>query len=118
MDSVDERMLRFVEWHGEIPREARRIEDHEAKTHATPWLRHHLWRGIVKGYVIGFQLEERWWTLIFERDVNSRADGSEQWWIEAYENNGKSWSRQYCYTPEERQWRLGDVREYQIREGT
>ena len=80
-----------------------------------PWLRHHLGRGIVHSYVIGFQLEQRWWTLFFERAVSVAEDGSEHWWIEAYAHNGKTWSGNYSYSPTRREWRLGDSPGYGIR---
>lgn len=116
--SIDERMQSFVEWHGQIPREARRLEDYEARSHADTWLRHHLGRGIIQCYVIGFQLEQRWWTLFFDRTFRNTDDGSEHWWIEAYDYSGESWSRGYCYSPTERQWRSGDLAGYGIRDGS
>jgi hypothetical protein len=97
-------MQSFVEWYGEIPQEARRLGDHEARNHATPWLRHHLGRGIVAGYVIGYRLDERWWTFFFERASGAQADAAEQWWVEAYDCNGKSWSRNYYYLLRDRRW--------------
>ena len=108
MDSIDQRMQSFVAWHAQIPPEAKRLEDYEAKGHAAPWLRHHLGRGIVHSYVIGFQLEDRWWTLFFERASDAGMDGSERWWIEAYDHNGKSWSDLYYYLPTQRLWRSGE----------
>jgi hypothetical protein len=104
LDSIDQRMESFVEWYGEIPQEATRLGDHEARNHATPWLRHHLGRGIVAGYVIGYRLGERWWTFFFERDSGAQADAAEQWWVEAYDCNGKSWSRNYYYSLADRRW--------------
>ncbi len=105
MDSIDLRMQSFVGWHGEIPQEARRLEDHEARSHAAPWLRHHLGRGIVHSYVIGYQLGEHWWTLFFERALSATTDGAERWWVEAYDCNGKSWSGNYYYLLTENRWR-------------
>jgi hypothetical protein len=111
LDSIDQRMQSFVGWLGEIPQEARRLEDHEARNHAAPWLRHHLGRGIVHSYVAGYELGERWWTLFFERTLNRASDGAEQWWIEAYDCHGKSSSGSYYYLPVENRWgRLQDTR--------
>jgi hypothetical protein len=104
LDPMNQRMQSFVERHGEIPREARRLQDREARNHATPWLRHHLGRGIVSGYVIGYQLGERWWTFFFERTSGAATDGAEQWWVEAYDCNGQSWSGNYYYLLRESRW--------------
>jgi hypothetical protein len=108
-------MQSFVAWHGQIPPEATRVEEHEAERHAVAWLRRHIGgRGCVHSYVIGYVLRERWWSLFFQRTSVTAADGAEQWWIEAYDHNGKSWSESYYYSLEGR-WRrtahaLGAVR--------
>ena len=104
LDPINQRMQSFVELHGEIPREAMRLQDRQARNHATPWLRHHLGRGIVSGYVIGYQLGELWWTFFFERTSGAATDGAEQWRVEAYDCNGKSWSRNYYYLLRESRW--------------
>jgi hypothetical protein len=116
LDSIDRIMQSFVAWHGQIPTEAKRIEDHEAYRHATAWLRRHIGgRGIVHSYVIGYVLGERWWTLFFQRATCGRGSseaassttigGAEPWWIEAYDHKGTSWGDTYFYLPDG-QWRL------------
>lgn len=105
LDPISQRMQSFVEGYGDVPRDARRLEDHEARNHATPWLRHHLGRGIVAGDVIGYQLGDRWWTFFFERVSISGQDGPERWRVEAYDCSGRSWSRNYLYLLEDSRWR-------------
>jgi len=105
LDPIDQRMQSFVRWYGEIPSGATRLEAHEAQSHAAPWLRHHVGRGIVAGYVIGYQSGEQWWTFLFERAPGLTTEGAEQWWVEAYDCNGKSWSRNYCYLLKDSRWR-------------
>jgi hypothetical protein len=105
MSSIDERMQSFVQWHGEIPREAKRLEDYETRQHAVPWIRHHIGEGIVHSHAIGYELHKRWWTLFFERLEGSAHDGVERWHVEAYGHNGKSWTDHYLYWPEQSRWR-------------
>lgn len=105
MDSIDERMHAFVAWHGEIPREAKRIEDYRAREHAVNWIRRNIGVGIVHSYVIGYELAERWWTLFAERIDTIAPDGAECWHIEAYNHNGKSWSSRFFYWPALTRWR-------------
>jgi len=103
--SIDERMLAFVAWHGGIPRDAVRIEDYDARSHASRWVRHNLGKGIVHSYVIGYARGDTWWTLFFERISTSEPKLPEPWWIEAYGNDGKGWRDTYLYWPEEKRWR-------------
>jgi hypothetical protein len=104
MYSIDERMQSFVQWHGEIPREAKRLEDYQARQHAVPWIRHHIGDGIVYGHSIGYELDQRWWTLLFERVEGSIHDGAERWHVEAYNHQGKSWTGHYLHWPEQSRW--------------
>jgi len=105
LDSIDARMQSFVAWHGQVPPEARYVEDHEAQGHAAAWLRRHLGgRGIVHSHVIGYVVEERWWTLFFQRTLTTAIDDAEQWWIESYDDTGKHWSSYYYYYVSEGRW--------------
>ena len=105
LDSIDARMQSFVAWHGQIPAEARCMENHEADSHAAAWLRRHLGgRGIVHSHVIGYSAGERWWTLFFQRTVTTAIDDSEQWWIESYDHTGRHWSSYYYYCLSEGRW--------------
>jgi hypothetical protein len=104
MSSTDERMQSFVRWHGEIPREAKRLQDYEARQHAAPWIRHHIGDGIVHGHSIGYGLGERWWTLFFERVEIGVRDGAERWHVEAYDHKGRSWTGHYLYWPGLSRW--------------
>jgi hypothetical protein len=54
-------MHAFVQWRGEVPPEAKRLEDFEAREHTATWLRFNIGEGIAAGYVIGFQCGEAWW---------------------------------------------------------
>jgi hypothetical protein len=105
MYSIDERMQSFVQWHGEIPREAKILKDYEARHHAVPWIRHHIGEGIVHSQAIGYQLDERWWTLFFERVEGSVHDSPERWHVEAYDHKGKSWTGHYLYWRDQDRWR-------------
>lgn len=105
--SIDERLRTFVAWHGEIPSEANRIDDAEAREHAATWIRRNLGDGVAGAYVIGYRLGERWWTLFFERTsiYQPYPEGAERWHIEAYDHNGRSWIGNYYYWPAENRWR-------------
>jgi len=102
---VNERLLAFVAWHGEIPPEARRVEDYRAREHAVDWIRKNIGIGIVHTYVIGFELGAQWWTLFAERVDRAAPSGAECWHIEAYDDRGCTWSRQYFFWPADRRWR-------------
>jgi len=102
--SVDERMLTFVAWHGEIPQGAVRITDDNARDHVSRWIRHNLGRGIVHSYVIGYELRGSWWTLFFERIASPAPTPTERWWIEAYDHDGRGWGDEYLYWPGEQRW--------------
>jgi hypothetical protein len=105
VDTVDQRMQAFVTWYGEVPLEAKRLEDFEARRHAHEWVRRTLGKGIAAMYVVGYQLNERWWTLFFDRIEGWAPEGAETWCIEAYNSAGKSWIEEYYYWPAERRWR-------------
>jgi len=101
-------MESFIAWDGQVPPKAKRLEDSEARTHAAPWIRRLIGRGLARTYVIGYALGQCWWTLCFERGnrgENVTAEGAESWWIEAYDHNGISWTGNYYYWPLENRWR-------------
>jgi hypothetical protein len=105
MDSIDRRMQSFVQWRGEVPPEAKRIEDFDARRHAAPWLRLNIGRGIAGAYVIGFQCGEAWWSYFFERiDQPGAPEGAERWRIEAYHSHGRSWTDDFMRWVSEDRW--------------
>jgi hypothetical protein len=106
--TIDHRMESFIAWHGEVPPEAKRLEDFEARAHAASWIRRLIGKGIACSYVIGCQLGERWWTFCFERSERAEypiPEGAERWCVEAYKHDGQSWSENYYYWPAGRRWR-------------
>jgi hypothetical protein len=105
VSSVEHRILAFVAWHGEIPAEATRIEDHRARQHAVSWIRRNIGVGIVHSYVIGYELGDRWWTLFCDRSDTYASGDAEVWEMEAYNHAGDSWSAQFYYWPETGRWR-------------
>jgi hypothetical protein len=106
--SVDYRMQSFIAWHGEVPPEAKRLEDFEARTHGAPWIRRLIGKGLACSYVVGYALGQRWWTLCFERKKRHDSvtpEGAEDWCIEAYDHTGNSWTGHYHFWPAEDRWR-------------
>jgi hypothetical protein len=106
--TIDERLRAFVAWHGEIPPDARRIDDGDARTHAATWVRRNIGDGVAGAYVIGFESgKHHWWTLFFERTTTYQPypEGAERWHIEAYDDLGESWIGNYYYWPAEHRWR-------------
>jgi hypothetical protein len=97
-------MRSFVAWHGQVPTTAARLEDFAARAHMAPWLRRTIGQGVAASYVIGFELQQRWWTFFFDREAQC-ADAPESWCIEAYAHDGKSWKQRFLYWPVEDQWR-------------
>ncbi len=97
-------MRSFVKWYGEVPDEARRIEEFEANEHAAPWIRRNVGLGIAYAYVIGFQADTRWWTLFFDRIEEAGGEDLELWKIESYSNAAPSWVAQFRYRPRSGQW--------------
>ncbi len=98
-------MLSFVRWYGEIPPEARRIEDFEANDHAAFWVRRNLGLGIAYAYVIGFQADVRWWTLFFDRIEGDPDTDQEVWKVESYSNSSPAWVGRFHYCPSRADWR-------------
>jgi hypothetical protein len=105
--SVDALMESFVKWHGEVPPEAIRIDDAEAREYAVSWIRRNIGIGIAHSYAVGFEVGDRWWTLFFERSDHYRPhpEGSQRWHVEAYDHNGKSWIGNYYFWPANNRWR-------------
>jgi hypothetical protein len=105
VDAVDQRMQAFVRWYGEVPSEAKLLEDFDAKRHAAVWVRRTVGNGIAGAYVVAYQLGGRWWTLFFDRTSDWAPEGAENWSIEAYSNTSASWIQEYYYWPAEGTWR-------------
>ena len=105
MDSIDRRMESFVSWYGEVPPDARRIEDFEARKDAASWVRRNIGVGIVHGYVIGYKLYNRWWTVFFERIESPAPEGAEKWHLEGYSHTGLGWTSDYYFWPDLIRWR-------------
>lgn len=104
MRSIEDRMLAFVAWHGALPRDAKKIDDDQARQHVATWLRRDAGRS--SPHVVGFARGNRWWTFFFERlDRLLASNGAEVWTIEGYGGEGESWSGQYYYWPESNRWR-------------
>lgn len=100
---VEDKLLAFVRWHGEIPPDAHRITDDEAAMHSASWVRRNLGVGTVSAYVIGFELGDSWWTLFFDRMREASATSIvEVWKIDSYNNRGPSWERRFWYWPDGR----------------
>jgi hypothetical protein len=99
--TVDHRMESFVTVFGDVPPEAHRLDDSEARHHGATWIRRLLGKGIACQYVIAYQHRERWWTFCFEREpdpaVETEAD--ELWTIEAYDSTGRSWCDIFRFDP-------------------
>lgn len=104
---IDELMESFVAWHGEVPSEAKRIDDAAASEHAAAWVRRNLGLGITHSYIIGYEKGACWWTLFFERTnvYQPYPAGAERWHIEGYDHSGKSWIANYYFWPAENRWR-------------
>jgi hypothetical protein len=103
--TVEERMEEFVALFGDVPRAARKLEDYEAKQHQDVWIQRLVGEGIACHYVIGYQLEESWWTFCFDhREAVPEAGDDEFWVVEAYDSDGGSWCRGFLYNPVSMQW--------------
>lgn len=96
---VEDKLLSFVGWQGEIPPDARRITTDEAALHCAPWVRRDPGVG---SYVIGFELRDSWWALFFHRLRDISATGVEVWKVDSYNNTGRSWERRFWYWPDGR----------------
>ncbi len=101
----------FVAVFGEVPDGACRLQDYEARYHSDTWIQRLLGEGIACAYVIGYQLEVRWWTFCFERRAASNDADQEVWVVEGYDSGGRSWRGVFLYAPTQARWRRAP-REY------
>jgi hypothetical protein len=116
--TVEQRMEDFVACFGGVPRGARKLEDYEAKQHANIWIQRLVGEGVICNYVIGYHLDERWWTFCFDRREDAPVESEDELWIvEAYDSRGGSWRDGFLYSPGPGTWRrapahrLGGTRE-------
>lgn len=99
---IEDKLISFVGWQGEIPPGARRSTDDEAATRCAPWVRPNLGVGTASAYVIGFELGDSWWTLFFDHLRNVSGSGVEVWRVNSYNSTGQSWERRFWYWPDGR----------------
>lgn len=99
---VEDKLLSFVSWHGEISPDTRRIAAEEAAMHRAQWIRRNLGVGTASTYVIGFEAGDSWWTLLFDHVREVSATGVEAWKVDCYDNAGRSWERRFWYWPDGR----------------
>ncbi len=97
-------MESFVAWYGEVPARAKRVGDSAARMHAAPWIRLSDARGTTTACVIGFQAEQNWWTLFFDRIQALGVGDAEVWRVESYGSTGQSWVDLFYYFPDESRW--------------
>ena len=97
----------FVAVFGNVLRGARKLADYDARHHSDIWIQRLLGEGIACDYVIGYQLDEKWWTFCFERRQGSYGADDEAWAVEAYDSNGGSWRGNFLYSPTLARWRRG-----------
>lgn len=73
--------------------------------HAAHWVRRHIGWGVAQAYVIGFELDSRWWVLFFERVLEEdRNNGAEVWKVEFYGDAGSSWAGSFYYWVAQDRW--------------
>jgi hypothetical protein len=106
--TIDSLMENFVDSSGVVPIGARRLFDYEARSHAAPWLRRLLGRGVACDYVIGYACGQSWWTFCFDRrpELESDAEEAEVWKIEAYDSIGRGWTDTFKFWSESDRWQL------------
>jgi hypothetical protein len=107
--TIEQRTEEFVAVFGGVPRGARKLEDYEAKQHQDIWIQRLVGEGVCCHYVVGYQLDDEWWTFCFDRRDDDAADDSEEevWVVEAYNSAGGSWRDAFLYSPFSGQWRRG-----------
>jgi hypothetical protein len=101
--TIEHRMLSFVNWCGEIPKDATRMSDIELMQHPMTWGRWHRAKSAPSD-MIGFTHREHWWVLCFEQ-IDTFPGGAEVWGIEACSSGAQSWARGFIYEPGEDRWR-------------
>jgi hypothetical protein len=108
-------MESFIAWHGEVPPEAKRLREFEARDHGATWIRRLVGKGVACSYVIGYELGNQWWTFVFERADRTEyeiPEGAERWSVEAYKHDSSSWTKNYFYWPADGRWRHVQYREH------
>lgn len=95
----------FVAVFGELPDGACKLRDYDARYHSDTWIQRLLGEGIVCDYVVGYQLEDKWWTFCFDRREEVSADDEEVWVVEGYDSAGGSSRESYLYCPALGWWR-------------
>ena len=104
-DSSDRRFLSFIAWHGEVPREATRLEEAEARERASKWVPQKSADFKAQGRLFVYELGARWWLVLFERaGGQDPPKDAENWFIESYAHDN-SWGSNYFYWPAEDRWR-------------
>jgi hypothetical protein len=103
--TIEQRMQDLVVTFGDVPPGARKLEDYEARQHQDIWIQRLVGEGITCNYVVGYQLNDRWWTFCFDRREDAPEDrNSELWVVEAYDSDGGSWRRTFQYSPTLEKW--------------
>jgi hypothetical protein len=103
--TIEERMEDFVARFGDVPRGAHKLEDYQAKHHQDIWIQRLIGEGIACHYVIGYQLDDGWWTFCFDRrDESPDSSDDEFWVVEAYDSDGGSWCQGFLYSAVSAQW--------------
>jgi hypothetical protein len=105
---MEERMTSFVAWHGEVPPEATRLDDFQARKLAATGVRGLVPTPAGDGEAIGFALAERWWTVSFvhnEQCDYTTPPGAENWLVEGHDAFGGLWTSNYFYWPQQSRWR-------------
>src|SRR5262245_31060144 len=104
--TVEQRMESFVTSFGDVPATARKLQDYDARNHRDMWVQRLLGEGIVCHYVIGYTVEDQWWTFCFDRNDEASIEGEEERWIvESYDSLGGSWRHSFTYDVSLGLWR-------------
>jgi hypothetical protein len=103
--TIEERMEEFVALFGDVPRDAHKLQDYEARHHQDTWVQRLVGEGIACHYVMGYQLDDIWWTFCFDhREGAPEASDDEFWVVEAYDSDGGSWCQGFLYSPASMRW--------------
>jgi hypothetical protein len=99
--SIEVRLHEFVAAFGDVPPQARRLEDHQAKLHRDLWVQRLVGEGIACHHVVCYHFEIHWWTFCFDHRDQPKSDGlddlQEHWIVEAYDSRGGSWRASFLY---------------------
>ena len=106
LTSIDSRMELFARQFGDLPEQATRLSDHEAREHRAFWIRRVLGKGLGSTYVIGYIHEDEWWTWCFEPVVSNTQlqPGLTQWRVERYDSSGRSATGLFCFDRVQLRW--------------